>query len=242
MTAQQTPAAAPPPPAAPVVVGVPGSALQPDVAGSPAALTGVPQTGQELAALRARGDELSRELVSATSRRNTLSQRLHSTIEGPDRVGIEQRMQFLDRRILQLESDIELNGQRLRSAPANVLASQSSAQTRFRGDFGPRGRGAAGPLLGFLVFVPLAFAAARLMWRRATHTQPHPPRDVETAQRLARLETAVDAIAIEMERVAEGQRFLTRILAESPALASFPADAGPQDTVGLPLGQSSHRD
>ena len=33
-------------------------------------------------------------------------------------------------------------------------------------------------------------------------------------ERIARLEQAVDVIAVEMERVGEGQRFLTRILAE----------------------------
>jgi hypothetical protein len=34
--------------------------------------------------------------------------------------------------------------------------------------------------------------------------------------RIARLEQNVDAIAIEMERIGEGQRFLTKILAERP--------------------------
>jgi hypothetical protein len=34
--------------------------------------------------------------------------------------------------------------------------------------------------------------------------------------RLERIEQAVDAIAIEMERVSEGQRFTTKLLAERP--------------------------
>jgi hypothetical protein len=37
--------------------------------------------------------------------------------------------------------------------------------------------------------------------------------------RLDRLEQAVDAIAIEIERISEGQRFVTRVLAERPASA-----------------------
>lgn len=38
-------------------------------------------------------------------------------------------------------------------------------------------------------------------------------------QRLARIEQTVDAIAVEMERVGEGQRFVTKLLADrSPAL------------------------
>jgi hypothetical protein len=36
-------------------------------------------------------------------------------------------------------------------------------------------------------------------------------------QRLERIEQAVDAIAIEMERVSEGQRFTTKLLAERVA-------------------------
>jgi hypothetical protein len=33
-------------------------------------------------------------------------------------------------------------------------------------------------------------------------------------ERMARLETAVDAIAVEVERISEGQRFATRLLSE----------------------------
>ena len=39
-------------------------------------------------------------------------------------------------------------------------------------------------------------------------------------ERIARLEQAVDVIAVEMERVGESQRFLTRILAERQPPAS----------------------
>ncbi|HVF38881.1 MAG TPA: hypothetical protein VM939_03200 [Gemmatimonadaceae bacterium] len=43
-------------------------------------------------------------------------------------------------------------------------------------------------------------------------------------QRLMRIEQAVDAIAVEMERVGEGQRFVTKLLADrSPAQLSRPA-------------------
>ncbi|MEP6492186.1 MAG: hypothetical protein ABJF01_05890 [bacterium] len=46
--------------------------------------------------------------------------------------------------------------------------------------------------------------------------------------RLARLEQAVEAIAIEMERVGEGQRFLTKVLAERmPALTDGTAPRSP---------------
>jgi hypothetical protein len=40
--------------------------------------------------------------------------------------------------------------------------------------------------------------------------------------RLARLEQAVDAIALEIERISEGQRFTTRLLSEQARRASTP--------------------
>jgi hypothetical protein len=59
---------------------------------------------------------------------------------------------------------------------------------------------------------------------------PATERTVAIDDRLARLEQAVDAIAIEMERVGEGQRFLTKILADrTPAarIENAQAQRGP---------------
>ena len=41
--------------------------------------------------------------------------------------------------------------------------------------------------------------------------------------RLARVEQAVESIAIEMERVSEGQRFVTKILTDRPQIAGAAA-------------------
>ena len=66
------------------------------------------------------------------------------------------------------------------------------------------------------VAFPLAIAYARRIWRgrQAASAQTD-----TVAPRLDRLEQAVDAIAIEIERVAEGQRFVTKVLAERGAQA-----------------------
>ena len=42
-----------------------------------------------------------------------------------------------------------------------------------------------------------------------------------TEERMARLEQAVDAIAFEVERISEGQRFTTRLLSEQSRLSSL---------------------
>lgn len=220
---QPIPPLPPPPPAIPAVV-VPGPA------GQTMLFPGIPRTAQELEALKNRREALSDQLNSATNRRNSLAQRVRRA-EGADRAGLEQRMQFLDRRILQLESDIAVTGQQLTAAPAELLASSVPAATFARGrrfDFG----GGNGPRVGSLVFLVLFLSAAAFVWlriftRHVNGSAAH--RDADTAQRLARLENAVDSIAVEVERVAEGQRFVTRLLSEASGLP-----AADRDTLSVP--------
>lgn len=47
----------------------------------------------------------------------------------------------------------------------------------------------------------------------------------EIADRLARLDTAVDSMAVEVERISEGQRFVTKLLAERGTNAALPDGA-----------------
>jgi hypothetical protein len=61
-----------------------------------------------------------------------------------------------------------------------------------------------------IIFLPLVRAFARRMDRRAGTAQiPN-----EVSSQLAHLNQAVDAIALEVERISEGQRFATRLLSE----------------------------
>jgi len=53
-----------------------------------------------------------------------------------------------------------------------------------------------------------------LLHRRREPTNTLTPRLDEIAQRLARVEQVVDATAVEVERISEGQRFTTKLLAE----------------------------
>ena len=60
--------------------------------------------------------------------------------------------------------------------------------------------------------IPLVRTIARREERRALGAA-----DPRTDDRLARIEAAVEAIAIEVERISEGQRFTTKLLAERSA-------------------------
>jgi hypothetical protein len=60
------------------------------------------------------------------------------------------------------------------------------------------------------VGVPLARAFSRRM--DAESRNPHIP--TEVTSRLERMEQAIEAVAIEVERISEGQRFTTKLLSE----------------------------
>lgn len=68
---------------------------------------------------------------------------------------------------------------------------------------------AAYPIFGFL---------KALVNRRASTQAALPPRD--TTDRLQRIESAVDAMSVEVERISEGQRFVTKVLAERSSSSS----------------------
>jgi hypothetical protein len=59
---------------------------------------------------------------------------------------------------------------------------------------------------------PVAGLLKALINRRASTQAALPSRD--TTDRLQRIEAAVEAMAVEVERISEGQRFVTRVLAE----------------------------
>lgn len=55
---------------------------------------------------------------------------------------------------------------------------------------------------------------AKMFFGRHRVAPPAAPQLDAIEQRLARLEQAVDAIAVETERISEGQRFATKLLSE----------------------------
>ena len=72
------------------------------------------------------------------------------------------------------------------------------------------------------IFVPLIRVLARRVELQGHSSLP----DAEVAARLERIERAVESIAIEMERVSEGQRFTTKLLSERNASSSVRGNAG----------------
>ncbi|HJQ10004.1 MAG TPA: hypothetical protein VJ840_03160 [Gemmatimonadaceae bacterium] len=177
-----------------------------------------PKTAAELEALKARRDELSNQLKSVDTRRSKLMSQLKSTSDPVAVKGLESRLELLDKRQLQIEADIQTTGQMLSSAAAGLVSSTSDAP-RF-GNFSQNQTMALSVLGIIFIAFPLAIGLAKSLWRRSTRPAIPPQVLTETAQRLERLESSVDAIAIEIERISEGQRFVTKLLSEdkTPAL------------------------
>lgn len=70
-----------------------------------------------------------------------------------------------------------------------------------------------------IIGLPIARAVARMIDRKSQH--PQIPQHV-TAQ-LTQLTQSVDAIAIEVERISEGQRFTTKLLSEQQKSRQLPS-------------------
>lgn len=181
----------------------------------------IPQSVQDIAGLRSRRAELVDQLDRASNRRSQVLSDMRDATNA-ERAGLEQRLAALDGRIVQIESDIAATERALTNTSPAVLGAAAQAE-QARED----AREANQPpidedaimimaFLTFVLMVPVAIAHTRRIWKR-----PQPARALSPATegRLERIEQAVESIAVEVERVSEGQRFVTRLMSEAKAPA-----------------------
>jgi hypothetical protein len=121
----------------------------------------------------------------------------------------------MDQRILQLESDITATSRQLTSAPAELIAVTAS-ETPPPNDGDDWTEGLAFGVGFALLGMAILYAFRR--FRRRRWPAPQAKISNESLQRLERLEHGMDAIAIEIERVSEGQRFVTKLLSDQAPL------------------------
>ena len=172
----------------------------------------VPRTIDEMQALFSRRDQLANQLENVTSRRASLVAELRSSPDGPARTGLEERLKVLDVRILQLERDLASTGQQLAAAPSDLARATEIATYPSGGD--DFEEGVAAGVFPTAIFFGLVFLYRR--WRRKKRGPEKPARAIEdNSGRLERLEQGMEAIAIEIERVSEGQRFVTKLLSDA---------------------------
>lgn len=183
----------------------------------------VPITQQDVDALQDQRSELSNQLISANNRRNELSRQLRSARPGPDQTGIESRITQLDARITTIEADISASGRALSAAPSGLIR-QTSTSTGVPRTYGQPNAGqvTAISIVGMItVLMPLSIAFGRILMRRANRPPPPQiPKDV--SDRLERMEQGIEAVALEVERIGEGQRFVTQLMSDRAQRAALP--------------------
>jgi hypothetical protein len=80
-----------------------------------------------------------------------------------------------------------------------------------------------GTIFMFIFFLPLSIALAKRIWRKGSTTIAAFPREI--AERMSRMEQAIEATSLEVERIGEGQRFLTRLFTEGDGARALGAGA-----------------
>lgn len=181
-----------------------------------------PLTNREMDAIRERRSDISSQLTSAMDRRNNMIEEMNEAPAAAQQ-GYLGQIQLLDQRIVAIERDMEESGRMLRTG----LTVDNGTPLVAQPDRGFEGMSedaqiAIGVSFSLFFLLPLAIGMTRLMWRRARRkdtARPSPENDA----RMERLEQAVDAIAIEIERVGESQRYQQKVLAEAnmmPAMSS----------------------
>ncbi len=205
--------------------------VAPAVAGAPVA----PLPGQitSMTILEEQVINYSQELAGLRAQRSILQRQINASSDGTTRAALELRKVPLDNQIGQTERD-------LASVRAQLLSRQSRTGVPDRPPFPSQQRRGPEPdlIVGlafafiFAVMMPISIAIARRIWRGVKPVASARTEDALTP-RFDRLEQAVDAIAIEVERVSEGQRFVTRVLTERPGTVRQQAAQESNDAASL---------
>lgn len=223
MQTSNAPPPPPPPPQAPVAPGVtmvrPGS--------TPVIVGGGESPLAVYRAQVAQREELGRQLERLQQTRDRLSERLGDPmVAGADRAGIEARVANIDARIVSVDKQIaqtDADVARAAGIPGAVVEDPPEPRT------GPPDEVyVLGGMFIVAAILPISLAFARRIWRRSAAAVSSLPQEV--IDRLTRLDHAVDSIAVEVERIGEGQRFMTRVLAERGEPAALPRRAPPEQS------------
>jgi len=178
----------------------------------------IPTSHDEMMALTARREQLNDQLQNVTDRRNDLIEQMRSA---PNQAmpGLQAQLNVLDARVLQLENDLALTGQEIAGASPQLM---SMAEMRSNEDTNGSFDDGVGAGIGgtFVVMTALLF----VMWRRWRKSPMNRAPRLQSAdsERLQRLEQGMDAVAIEIERISEGQRFVTKLLSEQRSAEPTP--------------------
>jgi hypothetical protein len=175
--------------------------------------------------LQARQEVLSNQLEHLTDRRDNLANDIGQRT-GADREGVEARLRQLDGQIQQTESDLASVTKDLAAAAPASLADHVVTRWRGYGEENVIAAGFGGAGIMFALFLPFIWR----MFRRRRYVAPGSAHSTQVpalgAERIDRIEQAIDSIAVEVERVSENQRFMTRLMTETQLAGTIAAVRG----------------
>lgn len=171
---------------------------------------------------RAQRRELTSQLEQLESTRRDISSQLEELpASSSERPALETRMKDVDAQIANVDKALAANASQIATAAAVPGAVVQPPPIVRNGP--PEDVYIVGTIFIFVFFLPLSIAFARRIWRRSAAVVTSFPREI--ADRLSRMEQAVEATAVEVERIGEGQRFLTRLLTEAEGARAIEAGA-----------------
>lgn len=190
----------PTPPAIPVA---PTAPVEAPVAQGPTTLSG----------LEAQAAQLRVQLAGLDAQWGGLKSQLDQMLRNnPARPGVQQKWADVAVQRAQVQGDLA----RVEAQIAQMGGLPGVPTVPPRNPRVPR-FGNSGFPIGAVVFMAMLVPISMAWARRIGRSNPRPVGlSREATERLERMEQAIDAVAIEVERISEGQRFVTKILAERP--------------------------
>lgn len=189
-----------------------------------------PTAAQMLEAQRAMRSELRSQQSRLGEQRRSVIRDLDRANGSAESEGLLARLREIDVRIADLDKQLAVADAQVAQAaavPGAIAPPRPPAQRSGP----PEEAFILGAVFTVFVMMPLAVGFARRMWKKSATAMMEIP--AELSQRLTRLEQAVDAVAVELERVGEGQRFVTKVLGEGSMRAAEP--------LALPDREAIHR-
>ena len=176
-----------------------------------AAARSAPSASAIYEGFRAQRRELSNQLDELENTRRSITSQLEDLPPGsPERTPLETRMVDIDSRITNVDKMLASNAADVSKAAGIPGAVVEPPRVIQEGP--PEDAYVLGGIFMLVVFFPLSIAFARRIWRRSAAAVTSFPREI--GERLLRMEQALEATAVEVERIGEGQRFLTRLFTE----------------------------
>jgi hypothetical protein len=171
---------------------------------------------------KAQRQELRNQLNDLEGTRSGIAGQLEDMpVSSPERKPLETRLTDIDSRITSVDQRLAANALDISKAAAVPGAVVEPPPEIRQGP--PEEAYVLGGIFMFVVFFPLSIAFARRIWRRSSAAVTAVPREI--GERLLRMEQAVEATAEEVERIGEGQRFLTRLFTEGESARAIGAGA-----------------